>query len=203
MFDTREKKERALGVRLFLKAHRCSSPKCVMVRKAYGPGLHGKKRRSLSEFGQQLKEKQKIKFSYGIREAQMKKIFSAAAKHVSASGNLIIQLLERRLDNAIFRLNLAPSRSVARQLVNHGHILVNGKKVTIPSYSVRVGERIGIRSQSKGIFQFQDLAERVKGYEAPAWLKLDKEKYEGEVIALPKDLEVPFDVNMVVDYYNK
>ncbi|MBI4992098.1 MAG: 30S ribosomal protein S4 [Candidatus Harrisonbacteria bacterium] len=203
MFDTREKKERSLGTKLFLKAHRCNSPKCVMIKKAYRPGLHGKDRHAYSEFGQQLQEKQKIKYSYGIREAQMKKIFVTAVKNPGVTGQMIIQLLERRLDNAVFRLGLAPSRSLARQLVSHGHIVVNGKKVGIPSYLVRVRDKIGIRPQSKDIAQLKDLGERLKKYEAPIWLKLDKEKFEGEVVSLPKDMEVLFDVNMVVDYYSK
>jgi len=203
MFNTQEKKERALGVKLFLKAHRCNSPKCAAVRKAYRPGLHGKARHSSSEVGQQLNEKQKIKVSYGIREAQMHKVFSLAAKNPGVTGNMIVQLLERRLDNVVFRLGLAPSRSVGRQLVSHGHIMVNGRKVTIPSYLVRVGDKITIRTESKDIAQFKDLSERFKKYETPLWLSLDKEKFAGEMVSLPKDLEVPFDVNMVVDYYSK
>lgn len=203
MFNTKEKKERALGVKLFLKAHRCNSPKCALMRKSYRPGLHGKARHSVSEFGQQLNEKQKIKMSYGLRESQMQKIFSAAAKNPGVTGNMILQLLERRLDNAVFRLGLAPSRSVARQLVGHGHILVNGKKVSAPSYSVKAKDQISIRAQSKENSTFKELPETLKKYEEPSWLRLDKEKKTGEVLSLPKDFEVPFDVNMVVDYYSK
>lgn len=203
MFNTKEKKERALGVNLFLKAHRCNSPKCVMLRRPHRPGLHGKRRHVLSEVGQQLQEKQKIKVSYGLREAQMKKIFSAALKNPGMTGNMITQLLERRLDNAVYRLGLAPSRSVARQLVGHGHILVNGRKVTIPSYLVRSGEKISIRLQSKDTGTLKGLTESLAKRETPVWLKLDKEKLEGEVVSLPKEQEFPFDVNMVVDYYSK
>lgn len=203
MFNTQEKKERSLGVKLFLKAHRCNSPKCVMLRRPHRPGLHGKSRRTVSETGQQLNEKQKVKVSYGIREAQMKRVFQRAAKNPGVTGAMIIQLLERRLDNALYRLGLAPSRSVARQLVGHGHILVNGRKVTASSYSVKAGDRIAIRPQSKDNAVLKGLAEALKNYNAPEWLKLDKEQQEGEVVALPKDLEVPFDVNMVVDYYSK
>lgn len=203
MFNTQEKKERALGVSLFLKAHRCNSPKCALMRKSYRPGLHGKARHSVSEFGQQLNEKQKIKASYGLRESQMQRIFSMAAKNPGVTGNMILQLLERRLDNAVFRLGLAPSRSVARQLVGHGHILVNGKKVSAPSYLVKTKDQISIRTQSKNNPTFKGLPETLKKYEAPSWLRLDTEKQSGEVLALPKDFEVPFDVNMVVDYYSK
>lgn len=204
MFNTKEKRERALGTKLFLKAHRCNSPKCVLVRKPYRPGLHGQgRRRVLSEFGQQLAEKQKIKASYGIREAQMKNIFSAAMRNPGLTGNVIIQLLERRLDNVVFRLGLALSRSVARQLVGHRHILVNGKIVFAPSYLVKIKDKISIRPQSKNHPAFKDFGELLKKYEAPVWLLLDKEKLEGEMTALPKDVETPFDVNMVVDYYSK
>jgi small subunit ribosomal protein S4 len=203
MFNTKEKVERRLGVKLFLKAHRCNSQKCVITRRACRPGLHSKSRRAPSEYGQLLNEKQKIKASYGIREIQMRRVFAAAAKNPGATGNLIIQLLERRLDNVIFRLGLAPSRSVGRQLVSHGHIVVNGRKVSAPSYLIKIGDKIGIRPQSKNIDNFKDLSDRIKGYEAPIWLKLDKDKFEGEVVSLPKDIDMPFDINMVVDYYSK
>ena len=173
------------------------------MRKSYRPGLHGKGRHSVSEFGQQLNEKQKIKASYGLRESQMQKVFSAAAKNPGVTGNMILQLLERRLDNAVFRLGLAPSRSVARQLVGHGHIMVNAKKVSAPSYLVKAKDQISIRMQSKDSPVFKELPESLKKYEEPSWLRLDKEKQSGEVLALPKDFEVPFDVNMVVDYYSK
>ncbi|MEK7590251.1 MAG: 30S ribosomal protein S4 [Patescibacteria group bacterium] len=204
MFNTKEKKERSLGVKLFLKPHRCSSPKCVTVRRPTKPGLHGKmRRRALSEYGQQLAEKQKIKFAYGIREAQMRKVFESAAKHKGITGEMIINFLERRLDNVVYRLGLALSRSVGRQLVGHGHILVNGRKVTIPSYAVKANDVIAIRPQSKDHPVFKDLAERLKQYEPPIWLFIDKSQLEGKVISLPKDFEIPFDVTLVVDYYSK
>lgn len=204
MFNTKEKKERSLGTKLFLKAHRCNSPKCVVIRRPQLPGLHGESRRgALSEFGQQLREKQKIKFTYGVRENYFKKIFEMAAKNPGITGQMIMNFLEQRLDNVVFRLGLAPSRSIARQLVGHGHILVNGKKVTIPSYSVKVNDVIGIRPQSKDHPAFKDLAANLAKYEPPVWLKLDKDKLEGVVVSAPKDFEMPFDVNLVVDYYSK
>ncbi len=205
MFNTKEKKERSLGTKLFLKPYRCSSLKCVTTRRPQRPGVHGAKRRrgQLSEFGQQLKEKQKIKFSYGIREAQLKKIFSKAVKNPGITGPMIISYLEQRLDNAVFRLGLALSRSVARQLVSHGHIVVNGSKVTIPSYQVKTGDVIAIRPQSKDHPAFQDLAVSLKNYQAPVWLSLDKEKLEGKVVSPPKDFDILFDVSLVVDYYSK
>ncbi|TSC96962.1 MAG: small subunit ribosomal protein S4 [Parcubacteria group bacterium Athens0714_26] len=204
MFNTSEKKERALGVRLFLKANRCNSAKCAAVRRPQKPGIHGKsRRRGISEYGQLLNEKQKIRFSYGLRESQLRKVFETASRNPGVTGDMMMQLLERRLDNVVFRLGFAPSRSVARQLVSHGHILVNNKKVTIPSYLLRIGEKIVIRPQSKDNPVFKDLNITLKKSEPPVWLNMDTEKYEGRVVALPKDFDLPFDVNMVVDYYSK
>lgn len=204
MFDTREKKERSLGTKLFLKAHRCNSPKCAVERRQAKPGAHGASRRGAkSEYGQQLNEKQKIRFTYGLREAQIRKIFETASKKSGITGNAVIQFLERRLDNVIFRLGLAPSRSVARQLINHGHIMVNGKRVTISSFSVKTGDKISIRPQSKDHIVFKDLSVNLMKYITPLWLSLDPAKLEGKVISLPADIDFPFDINMVVDFYSK
>lgn len=204
MFNTSEKRERALGVNLFLKAHRCNSPKCVQTRKGYRPGIHGQARHAVTEFGKLLNEKQKIKASYGLREAHLRRIFETALKNPGNTGNIIIQLLERRLDNTLFRLGFAPSRAVARQFISHGHLLLNGRKHTISSYSVRIGDKLTVRPQSKDNAAMKELnAEALKKFETPIWLRLNKDKIEGEVVSLPKDTEVPFDVNMVVDYYSK
>lgn len=204
MFNTKEKKERALGTKLFLKAERCNSPKCAHTRRPQRPGLHGAaRRRAISEFGQQLQEKQKFKYTYGIREAQMKRVFQAAAKNPGVTGPMIVSLLERRLDNVVYRLGLTPSRSVARNLVGHGHFTVNGRKVTIPSYRVKPNDAIAIRSQSKDYPVFKNLPTSLKQYEPPSWLHMDKDKLEGKVISLPKDFEIPFDVSKVIDYYSK
>lgn len=203
MFNTKEKVERKLGVKLFLKAHRCNSPKCVQLRRAYRPGLHGQARHAVTEFGTLLNEKQKIKASYGLREGHLQKVFDTALKNPGNTGNIITQLLERRLDNTIFRLGLAPSRSMARNFISHGHIMVNNRKHNISSYVVEIGDKLSIRPQSKNDASFKNLAESLKNFEAPVWLRLDREKLEGEVVSLPKDFEVPFDVNMVVDYYSK
>lgn len=205
MFNTSEKRERSLGAKLFLKASRCMSPKCVTIRAPHGPGAHGKsrKRGSPSEVGLQLKEKQRIKATYGIREAAMRQIFEKASKNPGITGQMILVMLESRLDNVVYRLGLAPSRSVARQLVGHGHITVNGRRVDIPSYAVRIGDIISIRKESKDHPAFKDLAERVKKYEPPVWLGLDKEKMEGKALSPPKDIDILFDVHLVVDYYSK
>lgn len=205
MFNTKEKRERSLGTKLFLKADRCNSPKCVTVRRANKrPGLHGSAyKRALSEFGQQLKEKQKFKFTYGLREAQMKRVVKMATKNPAVTGPMIVSLLERRLDNVVYRLGFAKSRSVGRQLASHGHILVNNKKVTIPSYQVRPGDTVSVRPQSREHPLLKDLPTILKKYEPPVWLSVDKDAVAGKVESLPKDFEIPFDVNMVVDYYSK
>lgn len=203
MFDTTEKKERSLGTKLFLKPHRCNSPKCVNTRRPQRPGMHGKSYKSLSEFGQQLKEKQKIRFTYGLKEGQMEKVVKQATKNPGVTGPLIISLLERRLDNVVYRLGFAPSRSVGRQIVGHGHIMVNGRRTTAPSYRVSEGDVISIRPQSKEYLIFKEATENIKKYEAPIWLSIDKDKMEGKVVSDPKDLDISFDVNLVVDYYSK
>lgn len=204
MFDTREKKERALGTKLLLKPQRCTSPKCAMTRRPHRPGEHGHGfRRRPSEFGQQLSEKQKIRVSYGLRDKQLFNLFKKALKTPEATGEMLMGFLERRLDNVVYRLGIAPSRSVGRQLVGHGHITVNGRKTTAPSYQVKVNDVIGIRPESQHHPLFKDLAEKLAKYDAPVWLRVDEVKLEGQVISLPKDFEVPFDVNLVVDYYSK
>ena len=203
MFNTREKQERSLGVKLFLKPHRCGSPKCVLVRRPNRPGLHSKARRVLSEYGQQLKEKQKIRATYGIRERQMGNLFTEASKNPGATGEMIMMFLERRLDNVVHRLGFAPSRSVARQLVGHGHILVNKRRTTIPSYRIKLHDVVSIRPESATNKQFQDLPAQIKNIQMPVWLRLDPNKLEGEVIDRPKDFDIPFDLSLVVDYYSK
>ncbi len=203
MLKSREKKERALGTRLFLKGERCSSPKCAMVRRPSRPGPHKKPRRALSEYGQQLAEKQKIMFSYGLREAQMRKIFKEALKKKKVVTETVLDLLERRLDNVIFRLGFASSRISARQYVSHGHILVNGRKTNVPSYQVKKGDIIKIKPSSLNCLIFKDLLSTIKKHEAPFWLELDKENLEGKVKSAPSDVEMSFGINLVVDFYSK
>ena len=204
LLKAKEKKERALGIKLFLKSDRCNSPKCAMVRRPYKPGAHGKSRRrgSLSEYGQQLLEKQKLKISYGIKEAQLRKIFKEAAKSI-AIGQTVINLIERRLDNIIFRLGLAGSRIVARQFISHGHILVNGKKMKTSSSVLRIGDNVSINPSSLSLLIFKDLPNTISKYNPPEWLEGNNEKLEGKIKSSPIDIEVPFDINMVVDYYSR
>lgn len=191
-------------MKLFLKGDRCNSPKCAMVRRPTRPGVHGaKRRRAGSEYSQQLLEKQRIRVSYGLREAQMEKIVKDALMKTGSVGEFIVNCLERQLPNVIFRLGLASSRIVAKQLVNHGHFLVNNKKVSAPSYSVKIGDIISIKLSSQKLLIFADLSNKLKKYDSPEWLFLDKEKLEGAVKSLPREVEIPFDINLVVDYYSK
>ena len=203
MLRAKEKRERALGVKLGLKAERCNSPKCAMVRRPQRPGMHGKNRKQFSEFGTQLAEKQKIVFSYGLREAQMRKIFKEAQHKKESVSETIVSLLERRLDNVVYRLGFAPSRISARQYVSHGHFTVNGRRITIPSYQVKVKDVIRIRPESVSLQIFKNIKDVIKKYEAPDWLSVDKDKIEGTVKTLPHDIESPFDINLVVDFYSK
>lgn len=205
MNKSKEKLERSLGVKLFLKGDRCNSPKCAMVRRPNKPGMHGaKRRRAPSEFGGQLMEKQRIRASYGLRESQLSEIVAKAMKKTgAAAGEEIIGSLERQFANVIFRLGLASSRTVARQLISHGHFLVGKKKINAPFYSLKVGEIISINQKSKELLIFKDLSNKLKKYDAPEWLLLDKEKLEGKLLSLPKNVEIPFDINLVVDYYSK
>ena len=204
MIGAKEKKERALGMKLFLKGERCNSPKCAMTRRPYRPGVHGKKRtRAKSEYGIQLLEKQRVRVSYNLNERQLSSIFKRAMKKTGVTGEIIISSLERQLSNVVFRLGLASSRIVATQLVNHGHISVNGKKVTIPSFSVKKEDIISIKPSSRKFLIFESLVDTIKKHETPEWLLLDAEKMEGKIKELPKDIEIPFDINLVVDFYSK
>ena len=185
----------------------CGREKCALKRKPYPPGVHGKSfRRGLSEFGQQLKEKQKVKFLYGLRETQFRNyIDKAVAQRATPSGEAIIRNLEMRLDNVIYRLGLAPTRAGARQMVNHGHIMVNGKRVNIPSYQLKVGDAVNIRlgSLQKGVFM--NLAMALKKYAPPGWLELDKTSYAGKVIAYPSTdaLIRSYNLSSIVEYYSR
>lgn len=201
MRNIKEKKERALGIKLFVKADRCRSPKCVMVRRPYRPGAHGKRRHTVSDFGKQLQEKQKIQLTYGLNNRQTRLLFS---KH-KADG--VMKILERRLDRAVFLLGFAMSSRIARQMVSHGHIQVNGRKMTIPSYQVRIGDVISVKPKSKDLQIFSGLAERFKKQEEPEGFELNREKLEAKVKAgydyENEKANLPFDVNLVVQFYSR
>ncbi len=178
-----------------------------MIRKPYLPGLHGKSRRRgrASEYGQQLAEKQKVRRTYGISERQFKNYFKEIATQKGNKEELLVNKLESRLDNVVFRLGWASSRSLARQLVNHGHILVNGRKVDIPSYQVKQGDMVQIKEKSKKLAPFRDLKTILKKHDTPAWLSLTKEKIEGKVVGQPKveDMGKIGELSMIIEYYSR
>lgn len=196
---------------MFLKEEKCYTPKCPLTRKSYPPGVQKrgaekKPRRALSEYGSQLAEKQKLKFFYLLRERQFKNYVKEALK---GKGSDIIsrlaEILELRLDNVVYRLGFAKSRSIARQLVSHGHIMVNGKKTNIPSRRLKVGDIIAIRPQSASKKIFQDIDIYFKKYQPPVWLELNKEKKEGKVIGKPQaqDIEVKTNLNAIIEFYSR
>lgn len=199
------KKCRRAGQKLFLKEERCFMAKCAMIKKPYAPGIHGKRRKIISEYGMQLTEKQKICRIYNIREEQFKRYFKEAVKEKGIIGNNLLKKLETRLDNAIFRLGLAGSRNKARQLVGHGHVLVNNKKVNIPSFQVRPKDIIQIKKSSLNLVLFKDLKTKLKKFKTPNWLSFDATKMEGKIISWPKqeDIDIPVDIQMVVEYYSR
>jgi len=195
-----EKKERSLGVKLFLKAERCNSPKCVMVRRPTRPGQHGLRRHTVSEYGKQLQEKQKIQFLYGLTDRQMAKLFESSNKKEK-----ILQALEHRLDRVVFLLGFAASPRIARQLISHGHMMVNGRKVTIPSFRVKIKDVISIRPESKSSKLFEDIQLKLKKYSSPEWLKLFPDELKGECVKNfdPGQVQPPFDVNVVGEFYSR
>jgi small subunit ribosomal protein S4 len=205
MTGPKEKKERALGVRLGLKGDRAMSPKSALVRKPYKPGPHGPRSRpkALSEFGLQLREKSKFKIAYGVNENNMKRLFTMVQKTKGASGTKIMELLESRLDSVVFLLGLAVSRGAARQLVVQGHITVNKKKVRSPGYQLRKGDIVAVGANSKENKTLVDRMEILKKYDAPSWLRLDADKMEGEMLSMPVDINPPFEINLLVDSFSK
>lgn len=205
--DAKCRKCRRAGEKLFLKGDRCFTPKCGIVRRAYAPGAHGKKAsRSSSEYGAQLAAKQKIKRIYGVMERQFRKHFEEVKNKPGVIGDLLLERLEKRLDNAVYRLGLASSRSQARQLVSHGLIAVNQKKVTIPSFEVKVGDVISIHGAKGSKNYFKNLEQVIKNKkDFPVWINFDQTKLEGTVISKPtkNDVGINVDAQVVVEYYSR
>jgi small subunit ribosomal protein S4 len=204
MIGPKEKKERRVGERLHLKGDRCNSPKCAMVRKPYPPGVHGQSRhRALSEYGRQLKEKQKVKYIYGVKERTLWRFFQEAKREPVSTIDRLAQLLEGRLDNVVYRLGFTPSRLASRQAVSQGHILVNGKRTRSPSFEVKEGDVISIRLQSKNNSNFKDLSNKLKTFEPPQWLALDPDKLEGTVKPLPQKFDLHLELSLLVELFSK
>lgn len=199
------KKCRREKTKLFLKGEKCSTSKCPLVRKPYPPGVFGSrmKARKVSEYGKQLREKQKLKRIFGISENQLKKYFLKARKDKENTEEILLSLLERRLDNVVFRLGFAESRSKARQLISHKHFLINNQRVNIPSFQVKKGDKICLKKPFKKCFE--NLPKLLKKHHFPSWLELDIEKLEGKVISLPfeKDFEKIIDISLIIEYYSK
>lgn len=204
MMGPKEKKERSLGVRLGLKAERCSSPKCAMVKKPYRPGVHGQGRvKALSDFGRQIKEKQKYKLTYGMDERNLRMTFAKALKKQGSTADNVLQAFESRLDNIVYRLGFAASRLQGRSLVIQGHIMVNRRKVKSPGYEVRKGDIVSIRPESAAKGTFKDLKERLKKQQLPSWLALDHDKVEGKMISIPTEFGTSFEINLLVESFSK
>ena len=205
MLGPKEKRERALGMSLGLKGERSGSPKSSLIRKPYKPGVHGPngRVRALSEFGLQLREKSKFKLTYGVDENNLRRLYSIAQKSKGSTGAKLLELLECRLDNVVYRLGFAPSRLAARKIVLDGHIAVNGKKVFSPGALVRVNDVVAIRDGSTAKDHIAKRREILKTYDTPVWLKLHPEKMEGQVISPPSDLNPPFEINLLVESFSK
>ena len=193
------------GTKLFLKGERCLSGKCSFDRRPTAPGQHGAARKKVEEYGMQLREKQKTKRYYGVLEKQFKSYFVKADKMEGVTGENLLSLLERRLDNVVYRMGMAESRTDARQLVLHGHFTLNGKKVTIPSIQIKVGDVITVKESSRASEKLKGLMEGLDGRIFPKWLDVDKKNVQAKVIALPKreDIEFPFEEQLIVELYSK
>lgn len=193
------------GMKLYLKGDKCFSDKCPVSRRNYPPGQHGQGRRSkMSNYGMQLREKQKVRRHYGVSESKMIKYFEMADKMKGITGENLLKILESRLDNVVYRLGFAESRAEARQLVTHGHIKVNGKKVDIASYLTSVGNTIEVKEKSKNSPKFKSLAENHQG-NVKGWLTVDVEKMQGSIASEPtrEDIDLPLEEHLIVELYSK
>lgn len=189
-----------------MKGERCLGPKCASTRRGTKPGMHGKARsRNASEFSSQLQEKQKVRYTYGLTNTALEKVFTEASRKSGKTSEMLLQILERRLDNIAFRAGFALSRGIARHIVSHGHVMVNGRRVTIPSYRVKKGDVISIRPQSEASTAFADMFNRLKKFEPPAWIELNREARSATILDLPKehDLQSNRNLRLVVEFYSK
>ncbi|MEG0829998.1 MAG: 30S ribosomal protein S4 [Anaerovoracaceae bacterium] len=191
------------GQKLFLKGERCYSPKCAIEKRNFPPGQHGQGRKKVSEYGIQLREKQKTKRFYGVQETQFRNLFDKAARRKGITGENLLILLETRLDNVIFRLGFASSRKEARQLVNHGHFLINDKKVDIPSYEMKPGDTIKVKEKSTSSPKFKEIKDM--SITVPSWMTVNVDKLEGAVVATPTrdDIDTPVAEHLIVELYSK
>ncbi len=193
------------NMKLFLKGDRCFSDKCSFDRRGYPPGEHGQKRSKVSDYGMQLREKQKVRRIYGISEKQFRISFKRADRQKGITGTNLLSLLETRLDNAVFRMGFVNSRNQGRHFVRHQHFTVNGKKVNIPSFQVKKGDVIALREKSKKIQAISDSLEAIVRRGIPQWLEIDKEKFTGAVVSIPsrEDITLPIQEQLIVELYSK
>lgn len=193
------------GTKLFLKGDRCYADKCGFERRAYPPGQHGQRRGKTSDYGIQLREKQKVKRTYGLLEKQFRSYFHQAERQKGITGSNLLILLERRMDNIVYRLGFASSRNQARQLVRHNHFKVNGRKVNIPSYLVKPGDEITVREKSRKVTVILESMETVARRGVPEWLEMDKDNFQGSVKVYParEDLTMPMQEQLIVELYSK
>lgn len=193
------------GAKLFLKGDRCYSEKCAIEKRNYPPGIHGQGRMRFSDYGVQLREKQKVKRMYGLLERQFRSNFKKAAAMKGRAGEQMLILLERRLDNVVFRMGFATSRSEARQLVRHGHFNVNGRKAMTPSMIVRAGWQVSLREKSQKVERISAALDTVEGRSIPQWIELDKDNFTGTVVQLPAraDITLPIDEQLIVELYSR
>jgi len=193
------------GVKLFLKGDRCFSAKCGIEKRAYPPGQHGQGRTRFSDYGVQLREKQKVKRMYGLLEKQFAQTMKRASRMKGRSGENLLLLLEQRLDNVVFRMGFATSRAEARQLVRHGHFLIDGRKTTIPSFQVKEGLKVVVREKSRKIARIAGALETLEGRSVPQWVEIDKENFEGTVKSMParEDITMPIQEQLIVELYSR
>lgn len=193
------------GSKLFLKGDRCYTDKCAFERRGYAPGQHGKARLKQSDYGIRLREKQRVRRIYGVQEGQFARYFNMADRQKGVTGTNLLVLLERRLDNVVYRMGFAESRNQARQLVKHGHFLVNGKKVDIPSFLVKIGDEIAVKEKSKNILPIKQSIETIARRGVPDWLEVDADALRGKVKSMPErhHITMPIQEQLIVEFYSK
>ncbi len=191
--------------KMFLKGDRCYTEKCSIERRQYPPGQHGQRRSKLSDYGIQLREKQKVRKTYGILEKQFRRYFYNAERKKGVTGEVLLQLLETRFDNIVYRMGFAPSRNSARQLISHGHFLVNGKKVNIPSYILRIGDSVELRESSREIEIIKDSFAKVEQRGIPSWIEIDFQNFKCRLMHIPtrEEIQLSAQEQLIVELYSK
>jgi len=192
-------------LKLFLKGERCYSEKCAVDRREYPPGQHGQNRKKFSDYEIQLREKQKVKRIYGVMDKQFRKYFEEASRQKGITGENLLLILERRLDNMVYRMGFASSRNEARQLIKHNHFGVNGRRVNVPSFLLKTGDVVELKEKSRNIARIQESLEGVSRRSIPRWLEVDKDNLRGKVISLParEELTMPINEHLIVEFYSK